>query len=162
MFGSPKNRVIEDRADYHIAVDFFAELGEYAKENGTCIAVEANPSMYGTNFINTTDEAVAFVKDVQSGGVKINLDFGTIIVNDEDIMQISSYLALVNHVHISEPWLNSIEKREQHQALFEICEKERYDGYISIEMKRHAVSAVQDAMLYISEIYRQFEGVCYG
>ena len=162
VFGSPKNRITGNPSDYNIAVDFFSGLGEYAKINGTYIAIEANPVIYGTNFINTTDEAFAFVKSVQSDGVKVNLDFGTIVENNENMAQISTNMELINHIHISEPWLAPIKKREQHQRLFEICQDKNYTGYISIEMKRDSISVLHDAMLYISDIYRQFGGVCHG
>ena len=41
---------------------FFNILGDYAKLKNTVIALEANPDIYGTNFINTTKEAFSFVK----------------------------------------------------------------------------------------------------
>ena len=52
VFGCPRNRIMEDKSRYHIAVEFFLRLGEYAKDSGIVIALEPNPVIYNTNFIN--------------------------------------------------------------------------------------------------------------
>lgn len=134
VFGCPKNRNISTMEDKKIAVNFFRELGDYALAHGTVLALEANPQIYGTNFINTTKEAVELINEVDSKGFMLNLDFGTMIYNEEDVETINSFVDKINHVHISEPYLNPIKKREQHKSLFNILEKNKFEGYVSIEM----------------------------
>lgn len=156
VFGSPQNRVINKESDYYIAIDFFKEIGEYALSKKTVLSIEANPPIYNTNFINYTFEAFKLVKEVNSQGFKVNLDFGTIIQNNEDVNQLSNEMSLVNHVHISEPYLAMIQERFEHKKLAEILKSVGYSGYISIEMKRNEtenIYAIEKALSYISQIF---------
>lgn len=70
VFGAPGNRVIDDPAQYGLAVEFFSRLGRYACQQGTVLSIEANPAIYNTNFINTTAEALALVKEVDNQGLR--------------------------------------------------------------------------------------------
>ena len=72
VFGCPRNRAICEGEDAGPAVPFFRELGEYAKDHGTVLAMEANPPIYHTNYINTTPEAVALIREVDSEGFRLN------------------------------------------------------------------------------------------
>lgn len=138
VFGCPKNRNVPNDKNFaecnKIAVEFFKHLGDYAFSKGTCIGMEANPPIYGTNFINTTEEALVLIKEVDSDGFKLNLDVGTMIQNDESIDVLNGNIALINHVHISEPFLKKIEKRNLHNELIHLLKSENYKGYVSIEM----------------------------
>lgn len=137
VFGSPKNRIINNvNSEYSIAVEFFRNIGCYAAANNVVIAMEANPVIYGTNFINTTKEACALANEVDSAGFKINLDFGTIIYNEENIEDVRNYIEHVNHVHISEPGLEVIQERKEHRKLHDILVSAGYKKYISLEMKK--------------------------
>ncbi len=137
VFGSPKNRSINNvQREYAIAINFFNEIGDYASENGVCFSIEPNPVIYNTNFIVTTVEAINLVKDINNLGIKINLDLGTIIQNNENINIIKDNVNLINHVHISEPNLKAIKKRQIHTELIKILEDNNYQGYVSIEMEK--------------------------
>lgn len=154
VFGSPKNRIIQSDEQYAIAIDFFKQIGEYAKKKNTCIALEANPVIYNTNFINTHEEAFKFIKNVSSEGLKINFDFGTLITNEESIYDIEKYIEYINHVHISEPYLNEIEKRKEHKILATILKEYKYNKYISVEMKNlNNIQKVKDVLLYVKDIF---------
>lgn len=157
VFGSPRNRFINGPEDYRIAVEFFETLGDYAYKNGTIISIEANPAIYGTNFINNTNEAVEIAKDVNSKGFKVNLDIGTVLINGEDIKKIRDLFEYVNHVHISEPDLLPIESREEHKTLVDLCREKGFEGFISIEMKKseeHNLENIEKAMQYICEVFQ--------
>ena len=134
VFGCPKNRCIRDETDYDIAVKFFRELGDYAVKHNTVLSMEANPVIYGTNFINRTLDAIQLIEEVDSEGFKLNLDFGTITYNGESMEELIPYLGLINHVHISEPKLKTIERRKDHEVLMNLLRGIEYDGYVSIEM----------------------------
>ena len=153
VFGCPKNRNYSDINQIGIAVDFFAEIGEYALKKGTVISIEPNPKIYGTNFLNTTREAVEFIKSVGSGGIKLNVDFGTIVENGESVNYVAENAVLVNHIHISEPMLAPIERREDHKILLDEMRRAGYEGYVSIEMKNTGnLDAVKSAAAYLREI----------
>lgn len=134
VFGCPKNRKMEENDDRGVAIRFFKELGDYAADHETVLSMEANPIIYGTNFINMTNEAVELIRKVDSKGFKLNLDFGTIIYNEEIVSEMVSYTNLINHVHISEPNLKLIEHRTEHKELMKILRDTFYDGFVSIEM----------------------------
>lgn len=156
VFGSPRNRCLINQKDYESTLRFFEILGEYAVNNGTVMSIEANPAIYGTNFINYTTEAVKIVKEVDSKGFRINLDFGTIIENSEDVDEITSFLKYINHIHISEPGLLSICRRDEHRKLASILKENLYEGFISIEMKKGEDGYLQDiekTMNYICEVF---------
>ncbi len=154
VFGCPKNRVISDKkTDYPIALEFFKEIGEYAYKNNTCIAIEPNPTIYNTNFINKTQEAIDIVKEINCLGVKINLDLGTVLQNEENIETIKNDVDLINHVHISEPHLVPIKKRDIHQNLMSILNQENYKGYVSIEMKTGStIQEIKDILQYLTKL----------
>lgn len=141
VFGSPKSRVIPKNLSkenaYLIAKDFFREIGEYCKKYKIIFCLEPNPKYYGTNFLNTTIEAIEFVKLVDHPNIKINLDTGTIIINNEDIETIvKKGFNYIGYVHISEKDLLPIsENNFNHQFLSNLLKKYRYKGFISIEMK---------------------------
>lgn len=154
VFGSPKNRFIESNNEYEKAINFFKRLGDYSSLKKTNFSIEANPNIYGTNFINTTEEAINFIKKVNSNGLKLNLDLGTIVVNNENLDLISKNIELVNHVHISEPFLEPIIVRKEHKELFKILKDGKYNKYVSIEMKNcNSIQKIKESMEYVASIF---------
>lgn len=154
VFGCPKNRVSKNEYDMDTAILFFRELGEYAKLNNTVVAIEPNPVIYNTNFVNYTYQAFEIAKEVKSSGFKVNIDLGTIIYNKEDLQIITQNIDLVNHIHISEPNLALIEKREVYNQLSDILRQVNYHRFISIEMgKRDNLDEVKETVKYIKEVF---------
>lgn len=167
VFGCPRNRNMpetdtdsEQRKLYASAVDFFTELAEYAATHNTVLAMEANPPIYNTNFINTTTQAYTLVTDVKSQlinkqGFGINLDVGTMIYNEEKVSDLRNMIQnnLISHTHISESFLKPIQERKLHQELIQELYANGYDKYISIEMgKQEDLKIVQDVMKYLLNI----------
>lgn len=154
VFGCPRNRNLPEGADADSAVPFFKAVGDYAYRNGTVIGMEANPPMYHTNYINTTESAFTLVKMVGSEGFRLNLDTGTMIENKESVDILRGNVSLISHVHISEPGLFPVQKRELHDDLKKVLQEEGYGNYISIEMnKADDVSAIVSAMEYVRGIF---------
>ncbi|MCM1234998.1 MAG: sugar phosphate isomerase/epimerase [Ruminococcus flavefaciens] len=154
VFGCPGNRSIPDDVDGSIGVAFFKEIGDYASAHNAVIAMEANPPIYNTNYINTTKEAFRLVEEVDSPGFRLNLDVGTMVENDEGVSILNGRIPLINHVHISEPGLKPIEQRYIHQELKDVLYGEGYQGYVSIEMgKTDDVEIIRDRMEYVRGIF---------
>ena len=156
VFGCPKNRKCNgDFTDsYSIAVEFFHVLGKYAAEHGTVVSMEANPEIYGTDFITTTPMAIQLVKDVNSHGFKVNLDVGAMVCNEEDSLCLRQDCNLINHVHISEPYLVPVEKRPLHEDLCQVLTGFGYEGYISLENKNNNdIQALQNQILYMKSVF---------
>ncbi len=154
VFGCPRNRNMPDGADPEIAIAFFRDLGDYAASKGTCIGMEANPPIYNTNYMNDTISVLELIKEVDSTGFRLNLDVGTMIQNGESPNELAGNIELVNHVHISEPGLKTIEQRQLHQELMRLLKEEEYAGYISIEMgKVSELPIIEEKMQYIKSIF---------
>ncbi len=153
VFGCPKNRNLPAGVKPAEALPFFAALGEYAAAQGACLALEANPALYGTNFMNRTEDALAMAKQVGSAGCRVNLDFGTLVANGEAPEMLRGQIGAINHVHISEPNLLPIERRAEHRALATLLREEGYSGYVSVEMREAPLSVLQGVLTYISEVF---------
>lgn len=154
VFGCPKNRYVFEEKDRDSAISFFRELGEYAINRNTIIGMEANPIIYNTNYINTTKEAIELIEEVNSDGFRLNLDLGTMIYNRESPDELKGKVKLINHVHISEPELKLIKKRELHQKVVNLLKQENYNGYVSIEMgNQKEMKVLENVMVYIKEIF---------
>ena len=158
VFGCPKNRRIpegmSEKEAEEIAVGFFRRLGDFAAEHNTVLAMEANPVIYGTNFLNGTRETCEFVKKVGSSGLKVNIDMRTMIYNKENPHLVKTYKTLVNHIHISFPNLLPIEECEEYRTLKKVLGKIDYTGYISVEMKNSGdIQKAKDAILFVKEFF---------
>ena len=154
VFGCPRNRNLPDGCDTQKGVEFFKEIARYAEKKGTVIGMEANPPIYNTNFVNTTESAFELIEKVNSKAFALNLDLGTMIYNGEDLSVLSHRAELINHVHISEPGLKAVEKREIHKRLADFLKSASYNNYVSIEMGSAAgLDSVESAMRYVKEIF---------
>ena len=160
VFGCPRNRNVAEEWNLtkqqvdEIAGNFFGELGAYAESKGVVLAMEANPPIYNTNYVNTTEQAIDLVKNVASKGFLVNLDFGTMIANEEDVAILEENLPVIHHIHISEPGLKPIEKRETHKELANLLRAKKYEGYVSIEVgKQEELKALEEMMKYVAEVF---------
>lgn len=154
VFGCPRNRSYEENTDISIGISFFKEIGDYAKKRGTVIGMEANPPIYNTNYINTTEEAIELIRQVDSEGFKLNLDVGTMVYNSESINLLKGNIKFISHVHISEPGIKPIQKRKIHKELKEVLLDEGYKGYVSVEMgKTEGIIELEEAMQYVSDTF---------
>ena len=154
VFGNPKNRNMNDsQKNTTEALNFFREIGKYALEKNIIIAIEPNPTIYNTNFLNTTKEAIEFVKKINMPSIKINYDLGTVIANKEDLKILEENLKYINNIHISEPFLNIIKKRNIHKKVIKILKQKNYQHIISIEMAKTDISNIKNVIEYFEEIY---------
>lgn len=139
VLGSPKNRDILDLSPqkaFSIAVDFFAELGEHAIKNKTCLCIEPNPKEYNCNFVCTSKEGAELVRTVSNEGFKLHLDSGAMYINQENYEKtIAENIDIIAHFHISNPQLKSFESTPvNHEKLGKILKENNYKNWVSIEM----------------------------
>lgn len=153
VFGSPRNRVMPDGADIKVAINFFEECSSYAQSRGVTIGLEANPTSYGTNFLNKTGEVIEFIKAVNSPSLRLNLDLGAIISNNEDVNLLPEYLRYASHVHISEPMLLPLERRTLHRLLKKAIQDVGYSGWISLEMKKASPCDLLSSLQVMSDVF---------
>lgn len=166
VFGSPKNRVIPDLSDKNVwqqGVDFFRELGDYAHMKKTVVSMEANPSIYNTNYITSTQEALDLISEVGSKGFQLNLDTGTMIENRERVEVLEGSADQIRHVHISEPSLKPVaidknDRKQFHSELSAFLTENGYQGYVSVEMgktddARNRLSMIDEILAYGKEMF---------
>ncbi len=141
VFGSPKNRRVGTMpADEgsRIAVEFFARLGEIAANAGTCVVLEANPEVYGADFITRAAEAIALVERVNHPGFQLHLDTGCMTLAGDSIpATFEEAFPLLRHFHVSEPNLDApgSSGTVDHAAFAEQLRERRYQGWVSLEMR---------------------------
>ncbi len=153
VFGCPRNRNIPEGCWAAQADGFFEEIGYLAQRRDAVIALEANPPMYNTNFLNTTTDAFALVERLKSPGLAVNLDVGTMIANGEQPRDFAAKLQHVSHVHISEPGLAPIEKRPLHKELAMLLNAVGYQGFVSVEMKAADRDTLKNCLEYVAEVF---------
>ena len=157
VFGCPRNRNMpqgDEKQFMEIAAGFFKELGDFAYQHNTVLAMEPNPVIYNTNFLNYTKDACEFVKSVDSPGFKVNIDMGTMIYNKENPHLVKTYKNWVNHIHISAPNLAVIAPCTEYKTLKKVLSKIEYDGFISVEMGNcNDIENVKQAVMYLKEAF---------
>lgn len=161
VFGCPKNRNGYGKnpgMNGMVADDFFGKLAVCAADYGVTLSVEANPDIYGTDFLTRTKDTIDFIKRLGYGSLKLNLDIGTMLYYNEDLEAISEYGELIGNIHISEPKLAIIQERIEHVKLFRYLRNIKYEKAVSIEMgKTDRVEQVYESMKYIYSISKGYE-----
>ncbi|SBT37691.1 sugar phosphate isomerase/epimerase family protein [Micromonospora auratinigra] len=156
VFGSPRNRLRQDLpvavAD-RIAVDVFGRLAERAVAAGTTFCVEANPAVYGADYLTRATEAAALVAAVDSPGLRLHLDTACMTLAGEDpAAGVRRFAPLLRHAHLSEPHLAAVGHPDPRHADFAAALRAvDYAGHLSVEMRPSdgdRVAAVERAARY--------------
>lgn len=139
VFGAPSLRdpgeLPLDRA-LEIATKFFRNVGSRFADNGVVLCLEANPESYGCRFVTHTREADRLVDIVRSPGLGLQLDSGTIFVNNELAEDLAGFASRASHVHVSEPNLVPIGSSSvDHSPVGKALQVSSYTGWVSIEMR---------------------------
>jgi sugar phosphate isomerase/epimerase len=141
VFGSPKNRRIgtlpRDEA-FAIAVEFFTKLGAAAASAGTCIVMEANPPLYGADFITRAAEALDLVRAVNHPGFRLHLDSGCMALSADPIAaSVDEGFGFLKHFHVSEPNLDppGSSGKVDHGAFRKALHTHGYNEWVSLEMR---------------------------
>lgn len=142
VFGSPRNRdrsALSDAAALETAVAFFRRLGDVAGSHGVQVCLEANPAVFGTNFMLTTDQAAEVVRSVGHPFIRLQFDTGTVATDaDDPEAALQAHAALVGHVHASEPGLVPLgdagEAGARHDAMATALRRYLPGHIVSVEM----------------------------
>lgn len=140
VFGSPKNRDIcqlNRKEAERTAVEFFRSIGDYSSKYNLKTCIEANPPEYGSNFIIDTEEAFDLVNKVNNKGFGLHIDLGGMLLSKEDFKVLHNYKGKIEHVHISRPYLEPLNRNDfvVYAKLIDTLKQDNYDNWISIEMK---------------------------
>jgi len=135
VFGSPKNRLKVDSIDESVFIDFMKELGNYIGQNELYLCIENNSKKYNCNFLNTIDDVGKIVKKINKKNIKMVVDIGNCIMENDNLDDIIKYKEQIEHIHFSRPYLDyfiNIEKKEYNKVK-EILKKINYDKNITLE-----------------------------
>ena len=154
VFGCPRNRALPGGADPELGVAFFRELGEHAAARGTALAMEANPPVYHTNYVNTTAQAIDLVRAVDSVGFRLNLDLGACVGEDTPLALLREHASLIRHVHLSELGLPPVPERPYHRQVADLLTESGYTGYVSLEIgARESRVALLEGLDYLRRVF---------
>jgi sugar phosphate isomerase/epimerase len=159
VFGSPKNRRrnTEVKLATALAIEFLKELGDYAAHSKKIVCIEANPEAYGCNFITTAQESATLVRQINSLGIKLHLDTACMYLSNDSVEKVIEENAdILNHVHVSEPYLAGFENPViNHKLIAKSLRLIDYQEYVSIEMKPgiRNVERVSKALDYVIGTY---------
>lgn len=163
VFGSPKNRDRSGLSDVQAikqAVMFFRRLGDIAQFNEVRICLEPNPTCYGANFMTNSQETLEVVMAVGHSAVKMQLDIGSIVINQESIEEVLiSSQRFIGHIHISEPNLSVIGSHGlNHEKFAQAIKKSCIPSIVTIEMlatkDEPHLTSVERALKLVTQIYR--------
>jgi sugar phosphate isomerase/epimerase len=162
VFGSPQSRTypvkIRDKVD-DIAIDFFSKMAQLAGQRDLVLCIEPIPLQYGTNFINSTNEAIKLIEDVNSPFLRLHLDSGAMTVNQENIeLAFSKALPFLEHFHISEDFLAEIGSGTvDHQLFARLLQKHNYSKWQVIEMRPDSqsdnIGQIKRSLQYVKKVY---------
>jgi D-psicose/D-tagatose/L-ribulose 3-epimerase len=139
VYGAPRSRDPGDLTPtraWDEAVSFLKEVGPIFAGECSALAFEANARRYGCRFATTTSEAVALVRDADAPGVGLQIDTGTIFLEDHDPRILTQAAPYAVHMHVSEPDLAPTgTSGVDHRPVAAALEQAGYEGWISIEMR---------------------------
>jgi sugar phosphate isomerase/epimerase len=161
VFGAPKLRdpgTLPEADARAIAVDFFRRIGPVFASEGATLAFEPNARHYACRFIVTTEDAMNFLDDIDSSGIGLQIDTGTVFLereNPEVLVRAARYAA---HAHVSEPDLAPLGTAGvDHRPVADAFRRSGYGGSLSIEMRTVSdwQGAIEKAVSLTRETYLQ-------
>jgi L-ribulose-5-phosphate 3-epimerase UlaE len=143
------------RQQYNIAFNLFKNIATLCKKKKIVFCFEANPKIYGCEFINTTKEALKFVKIINNEYFKINLDLGTIIYNKENYLKlISKNINHIGHVQLSVPGLYSLKKYyKKIDKFLKALKMFKYCKTVSIEMLNLNFHLIKKDIIFVKNFF---------
>ena len=119
VFGSPSNRIkgaMNSLEAESLAVKFFTNLADQARDQSCHVLLEPNPKEYGCDFVTTTPEAIALVRRVSHPNLRVQLDLGTCFYNNEkadELLQDSA--SIIGYVHLATKELQALQENPNPQ-----------------------------------------------
>jgi sugar phosphate isomerase/epimerase len=137
VFGCPKNRSIfkKNGENDEIFCNFFRELGHYIGNHELKICIEPNSKKYGCNYINTIQEAGELVRQINNKNIKMMVDIGNIMMENDNIEDIYLYKDILCNVDISQEHMLDFRKPNQyHKRFVKILQDINYKNNKTLEM----------------------------
>lgn len=139
IIGSPNQRDVREGVPYHVAwgrfVDMIEACLDRAAARDVTLCMEALPSD-ATNFVNSLDEAVKMVRQVDHPNFQTMFDVHNAHLETEPLPKLlRRYMPYIRHVHVQEmdgsyPGTGDFD----FSAILSVLQEERYQGYVSAEV----------------------------
>lgn len=160
IFGSPRNRSRETISleDAMGQFEAFADrVGPLAAAAGTLLCLEANPTLYGCDFVTDTPTLVNLFERIRQPGIGLHFDTGAAAINGENLAALIREVGpALDHIHASEPKLATFAQPSYHhrdvaQALRDVD----YRHFVSIEMVRgpNGLADLDEALAFVTDCY---------
>jgi sugar phosphate isomerase/epimerase len=139
VWGSPQQRTLEagwSRPEAELRfIDFFKRLSPHLANAGVTIAFEFLGPLE-TNFINTADETIKLLEQIDSPNVRLHLDIKAMAADSKPIPEIvRESLPWTAHFHANDPNLRGPGMGEvDFPAVAAELLKGGYDGWVSVEV----------------------------
>jgi len=92
--------VFPREAIWSMAVERCQQMSDYAAGKGIEIVLELEP--FSEALVNTVDELVRFVKDVDRPNFRANADISHLHLSDASMADVSKMTGLIGHIHLSD------------------------------------------------------------
>ena len=137
VFGSPMQRLYGGEE----SISYFREVGDLCKRYNIVFCLENNSSKYGCNWMTLIKDTIDFVKEVNHSHVKVNLDTGSMLMENEAYDINPNNIDYIGHVQISFPNLGHWDKNHINviKGVVDQLHLQKYSGKISLEMKANAL-----------------------
>ena len=138
VFGCPRNRKILNKVcdNDKVFITFFRKLGEYIGGNDLVISIENNSKKYNCNYLNTIKEVGEIVRKINNKNIRMMIDIGNCIMENDNLNNILIYKDLINHIHISMPFMKQFigYNKQEYNKFIGLLRNINYDKVISLEM----------------------------
>ena len=138
VFGCPRNRKIlklDSEHNNNIFCDFFRKVGEYIGDNDLTICIEPNSKQYGCNYINLIKEAGDIVGMINNKNIKMMVDIGNAIMENDRIDDIVIYKEIIYNIDIAqENMMDFTSVKSYHKTFVKKLKEINYNKKINLEM----------------------------
>jgi sugar phosphate isomerase/epimerase len=137
VFGCPQNRKINDNSiDNEILfINFFRNIGDYCIDKNIIICIEPNSKKYNCNYLNLIKEVGNIVNKIDHNNIKMMLDIGNIIMENDELLDIYNYKDIIYNIDISqEKMIDFCNPHELNLKFKNILNDINYNKKINLEM----------------------------
>ena len=135
VFGCPLNRKDNSDGGDKVFIDFMTKLGDYIGKHDLIISIENNSKKYGCEYLNTISEVGDITKRINHPKIKMMVDIGNCIMEDDPLESLLGYSELIHHVQISTPFLNPFINYniKEYSKFITLLKQINYNKVISLE-----------------------------
>ena len=138
IFGSPHVKKSFGKNKKTLDIEFLKilkKISKIAKKYKVYFLLEANPKIYGSEFLSHSEDTFKFIKKLKSKYIKANLDLGTVIANKENYKKIFiKNKKSIKHIQVSNPSLKKIDINSKYVKDFiSFLKKKKYKNILSFE-----------------------------